>query len=34
MTDTTLAASPSGIGPYFGAYGGRWVPEPLVAALD
>lgn len=21
-------------GPYFGAYGGRWVPESLVAALD
>lgn len=34
MTDTAIAASPSGIGPYFGAYGGRWVPEPLVAALD
>ncbi|RIX28002.1 tryptophan synthase subunit beta [Amnibacterium setariae] len=33
MTDT-LAPSPSGTGPYFGAYGGRWVPEPLVAALD
>lgn len=34
MTDTTLAPSPSGAGPYFGAYGGRWVPEPLIAALD
>ncbi|MGT2426973.1 tryptophan synthase subunit beta [Amnibacterium kyonggiense] len=34
MTDTAVAASPSGPGPYFGAYGGRWVPEPLVAALD
>ncbi|WP_375406192.1 tryptophan synthase subunit beta [uncultured Amnibacterium sp.] len=34
MTDTTLASSPSGAGPYFGAYGGRWVPEPLIAALD
>ncbi|GAA2753215.1 tryptophan synthase subunit beta [Amnibacterium kyonggiense] len=34
MTDTAVATSPSGPGPYFGAYGGRWVPEPLVAALD
>jgi tryptophan synthase beta chain len=34
MTDTTIAAQASGPGPYFGAYGGRWVPEPLVAALD
>ena len=34
MTDTTTAAQASGPGPYFGAYGGRWVPEPLVAALD
>jgi len=35
MTDTTvLATEASGPGPYFGAYGGRWVPEPLVAALD
>ncbi|MFD1720980.1 tryptophan synthase subunit beta [Amnibacterium endophyticum] len=31
---TAIASSPSGQGPYFGAYGGRWVPEPLVAALD
>ena len=31
---TTIATSPSGQGPYFGEYGGRWVPEPLVAALD
>lgn len=23
-----------GIGPYFGAYGGRFVPEPLIRALD
>ena len=21
-------------GPYFGAYGGRFVPEPLIKALD
>ena len=21
-------------GPYFGAYGGRWMPESLIAALD
>jgi tryptophan synthase beta chain len=34
MTDTAVADSPSGPGPYFGAYGGRWVPEPLIAALD
>ncbi|WP_375389787.1 tryptophan synthase subunit beta [uncultured Amnibacterium sp.] len=34
MTDTTIARSSSGEGPYFGAYGGRWVPEPLIAALD
>jgi tryptophan synthase beta chain len=34
MTDTAVAPSPSGPGPYFGAYGGRWVPEPLIAALD
>jgi tryptophan synthase beta chain len=34
MTDTVIAPSSSGEGPYFGAYGGRWVPEPLVAALD
>ncbi len=34
MTDTTIATQASGPGPYFGAYGGRWVPEPLVAALD
>jgi tryptophan synthase beta chain len=34
MTDTAVTASPSGPGPYFGAYGGRWVPEPLIAALD
>jgi tryptophan synthase beta chain len=34
MTDTSVAPSPSGPGPYFGAYGGRWVPEPLIAALD
>ena len=31
---STIATSPSGQGPYFGEYGGRWVPEPLVAALD
>jgi len=29
--DGPLATAP---GPYFGAYGGRFVPEPLVAALD
>jgi tryptophan synthase beta chain len=34
MTDTSVAPSPSGPGPYFGEYGGRWVPEPLIAALD
>ena len=34
MTDTAYAPSPSGEGPYFGPYGGRWVPEPLIAALD
>jgi tryptophan synthase beta chain len=34
MTDIAFAASPSGEGPYFGAFGGRWVPEPLIAALD
>lgn len=35
MTDPiAFAASPSGEGPYFGAFGGRWVPEPLIAALD
>jgi len=34
MTDIAIAAQASGPGPYFGAYGGRWVPEPLVAALD
>ncbi|MGN6444880.1 tryptophan synthase subunit beta [Amnibacterium sp.] len=34
MTDLAAPLSPSGQGPYFGAYGGRWVPEPLVAALD
>ncbi len=33
MTDVLTDGS-SGPGPYFGAYGGRWVPEPLVAALD
>ena len=22
------------VGPYFGQYGGRFVPEPLIAALD
>ncbi|MEL0319786.1 MAG: tryptophan synthase subunit beta, partial [Aquiluna sp.] len=22
------------VGPYFGEYGGRFVPEPLIAALD
>ncbi len=32
MTD--VLESPSGPGPYFGGYGGRWVPEPLIAALD
>ncbi|HEY9354995.1 MAG TPA: tryptophan synthase subunit beta, partial [Arthrobacter sp.] len=21
-------------GPYFGSYGGRWMPESLIAALD
>ena len=31
---TPIATSPSGPGPYFGDYGGRWVPEPLIAALD
>ncbi len=31
---TPIAISPSGAGPYFGDYGGRWVPEPLIAALD
>jgi tryptophan synthase beta chain len=34
MTETAAAQSSSGPGPYFGAYGGRWVPEPLIAALD
>lgn len=24
----------AGSGPYFGAFGGRWVPEALIAALD
>ncbi|HET6825811.1 MAG TPA: tryptophan synthase subunit beta, partial [Amnibacterium sp.] len=31
---TTTDARYSQPGPYFGAYGGRYVPEPLVAALD
>ncbi|HEY8589625.1 MAG TPA: tryptophan synthase subunit beta [Naasia sp.] len=29
-----MSASPTLPGPYFGAYGGRFVPESLVAALD
>ncbi|MBG6218397.1 tryptophan synthase beta chain [Arthrobacter sp. CAN_A6] len=29
--DETLRHAP---GPYFGAYGGRWMPESLIAALD
>ena len=24
----------SAVGPYFGEYGGRFVPEPLIQALD
>ncbi|MDQ1531300.1 MAG: tryptophan synthase beta chain [Microbacteriaceae bacterium] len=31
---TTATPGYSQPGPYFGAYGGRFVPEPLVAALD
>ena len=31
---TTASPGYSQPGPYFGAYGGRFVPEPLVAALD
>jgi tryptophan synthase beta chain len=31
---TAKAAGYSQPGPYFGDYGGRYVPEPLVAALD
>jgi tryptophan synthase beta chain len=31
---TTTDTRYSQPGPYFGAYGGRFVPEPLVAALD
>ncbi|MDH2444355.1 tryptophan synthase subunit beta [Amnibacterium sp. CER49] len=31
---TVATAGYSQPGPYFGAYGGRFVPEPLVAALD
>ena len=35
MTDHDVApASLQQPGPYFGAYGGRFVPESLVAALD
>ncbi|MGN6743218.1 MAG: tryptophan synthase subunit beta [Amnibacterium sp.] len=34
MSTTDLPARYSQPGPYFGAYGGRFVPEPLVAALD
>ena len=33
-TSTPIEIGSSGPGPYFGDYGGRWVPEPLVAALD
>jgi tryptophan synthase beta chain len=36
--DTHRAAHPESLrhapGPYFGAYGGRWMPESLIAALD
>ena len=34
MTSTDVPTRYSQPGPYFGAYGGRFVPEPLVAALD
>ena len=35
--DAFLAAGGSyrhAAGPYFGSYGGRWMPESLIAALD
>ncbi|MEB7504064.1 tryptophan synthase subunit beta [Arthrobacter koreensis] len=37
VTDSFLAGGPSlrhAAGPYFGEYGGRWMPESLIAALD
>jgi tryptophan synthase beta chain len=34
MTDSLTAALREAHGPYFGSYGGRFVPEALVAALD
>lgn len=34
MTEPTPAELRSATGPYFGAYGGRFVPEPLISALD
>ena len=37
VTDSFLAGGESlrhAAGPYFGAYGGRWMPESLIAALD
>src|SRR5689334_14808415 len=40
MTDTTGPTTPTSerlrdaVGPYFGRFGGRFVPEALVAALD
>ncbi|MBN8883819.1 MAG: tryptophan synthase subunit beta [Salana multivorans] len=32
--DSTVRSLAEAEGPYFGAFGGRWVPEALVAALD
>ncbi|WP_246168537.1 tryptophan synthase subunit beta [Arthrobacter luteolus] len=37
VTESFLAGGPSlrhAAGPYFGEYGGRWMPESLIAALD
>ncbi|WP_120004428.1 tryptophan synthase subunit beta [Nesterenkonia muleiensis] len=34
MTTTPPTAYRDAAGPYFGDYGGRWMPESLVAALD
>lgn len=34
MTTTPQTAYRDAAGPYFGDYGGRWMPESLVAALD
>ncbi|MGO4434710.1 tryptophan synthase subunit beta, partial [Paenarthrobacter sp. RAF9] len=37
VADAFLQGGPSlrnASGPYFGSYGGRWMPESLIAALD